>query len=205
MFRAADDSDNIFLQTAGNHLPYYWPQLKKRSLPGIPVSAHAQGFRAHDKLLLPTLRAFILWLVNIQVPINLHALLKMCSHNDSFKITLQWWGKLGVRKVSWYFKIRVFTRNFLVTTVIRIFNYICSTSSSDMHFCLEYDHKCTKQYTVHLLTTQNAGLFGLYVVEQSVTCTNSSPVVPCTLPDMPATLQGSSRQLGIVQAVTSQL
>lgn len=81
-------------------------------------------------------------------------------------------------EVSWHFKIQVFKRNFLVVTaVIRIFNYICFTSSSDMHFCLEYDHKLTKQYTVHSLTTQNAGVIRLHVAEQSVTCTNSSPVV----------------------------
>jgi len=74
----------------------------------------------------------------------------------------------------------------IVTAVFWIFNYICSTSSSDMHFCLEYDHKLTKKIqSTHSLTTENVGLLSLYVAEQSVTCTNSSPVVPYTLTCLP--------------------
>jgi hypothetical protein len=161
MFWAADEWDNNFLQTAGTQLPYYWLQLKRSSLPGIFVDAHAHGFMAHDKLLLPILKAFILRLLNIQIPIYFHAFIIMCANNDNFKITLEWSGKLGVSKVSWYFKIRIFTKNFLnAIAVIRILNYICSTSSSDMHFCLKYDYKPTKQHNTHFtLTTQNAECF----------------------------------------------
>jgi hypothetical protein len=64
------------------------------------VDAHAHGFMAHDKLLLPILKALILRLLNIQIPIYFHAVLIMCANNDNFKITLEWSGKLGVSKVS---------------------------------------------------------------------------------------------------------
>jgi len=49
-----------------------------------------------------------------------------------------------------------------------------------MHVCLEYDQKLIKQYNTQFICSllQVPDVFSLCVVEQPVTCTNSSPVVP---------------------------
>jgi hypothetical protein len=77
-----------------------------------------------------------------------------------------------------------------------------------MHFSLECDHKLTKQYNTQFTQSllKILDVFRLCVVEEPVTCTNSSlvpppqePAVPCALPDMPTTPWWSSGQLSSVQ------
>jgi hypothetical protein len=49
-----------------------------------------------------------------------------------------------------------------------------------MHFGLEYDHKLKKQYNTQFTRSliKIPDVFGMYVVEQPITCNDSSPAVP---------------------------